>query len=166
VAPKAAVAPAPAKKATAKKAVKAKARKVAPVAEPVYIPTPPSPPTVYNDEPVNREPEKVEITQRHNGPTTVLIKDGRVTVNDEEVARLTDGQHDCIRIRINQEERAAYTAMESEEIKTTCKPKCTYKHVRCYDRCGISTWKCRSKSCPDSDNDYRRKLHKDNRWRP
>jgi hypothetical protein len=124
--------------------------------EPAYMPPPSYTP---------REPEKVEITQRHNGPTEVLIKDGRVTVNDEEVGRLTDGQRDCIRIRINnpQPEIKYVEKVEKKVCKTSCKRTCNHSRS-CGNRCGIRTWKCKGRACPGSEE--RRELFKDNRWRP
>lgn len=93
------------KKAVAGKAGKKKAAKNVEIVtnEPVYTPAP-----------AYREPERLNVEQRHEGPTVVEIKDQKIKVNDETVARL-NSVNDCIRITVDHKSEINLVPEKKEE---------------------------------------------------
>jgi hypothetical protein len=121
IAPAAKTTKSKAKKATAAKTRKPKASKNVEIVrnEPVYTPAP-----SYS----NREPERLNIQQTHEGPTVVEIKDQKIKVNDETVARL-NSINDCIRINIDHKSEINLVREKKECVKVD--PCCAHRKAFC-----------------------------------
>ena len=103
VAPAATTTKSKAKKAVAGKSKKSKKPVEIVTNEPTYTPTP-----------AYREPERLNVEQRHEGPTVVEIKDQKIKVNDETVARL-NSVNDCIRITVDHKSEINLVPEKKEE---------------------------------------------------